>query len=653
MGGLPLNPRDLEEELRAHIRRFEDIAANAQEWIWEVDSQGRYTYVSPVVESILGFTPSEILEKHFYDLFHPDDREALKRAAFEGFARKQPFREFVNRNVHKDGHIVWLSTSGVPVLDNDGNLVGYRGADSDISQQIRANEELARSEEELRLAFESSKDAIFWADPGTGRITRCNKAAEALLEMSRDDIVGMPQHAVHPPDKVEMYVEMFRRHIESGGSAPDEAEVITATGRVKPVEITASVPIVAGKPLIQGVFRDITESKRLGEERRRFEEKIQQTQRLESLGVLAGGIAHDFNNLLMGVLGNAGLALAKLAPEAPAVENVEKIALAAKRAAELTNQLLAYSGRGQFVIELLNLSELVEEMGHLLNSVILKNVRLSYQFGEELPPIRGDAAQIRQVVMNLITNASDAIGDGGGTIRIKTGAIDVDDGYLMKTFGALDLTPGTYVFVEVSDTGEGMDPQVISRIFDPFFSTKRTGRGLGLAATVGIVRGHHGAIKVYSEIGQGSSFKVLFPASDDPHAKRRVQPRQALGWRGHGLILLVDDEEIVRETTRMMLEAAGFSVLLAEDGLKAVQLFRERTRDVKAVLLDMTMPNLSGQETFTELRRLRSDVPVVLSSGYNEQDAISRFSGRGLAGFIQKPYTPQALIDMLRGVLDE
>ena len=384
-----------------------------------------------------------------------------------------------------------------------------------------------------------------------------------------------------------------------------------------------------------------------------LERQIQHAQKLESLGVLAGGIAHDFNNLLMGVLGYADLALMDLAPEAPAREYLEGIETSARRAAELAKQMLAYSGKGRFIVRPLDLSALVQEMTHLLEVSISKKSVLKYHFAEGIPSFEGDATQVRQVVMNLITNASDAIGDRSGLIGVRTGAQYCDRDYLCETYLDDDLVPGLYVYLEVSDTGCGMTREQEEKIFDPFFTTKFTGRGLGLAAVLGIVRGHSGAIKVYSEPGKGTTFKVLFPIADeaaecvDPEAEVRGE------WQGAGTVLLVDDEDTVRALGRKMLERMGFSVLAAADGLEGVEVFREHCDDIRFVLLDMTMPHMGGEEAFREMHRIRDDVPVILSSGYNEQDAVSHFAGKGLAGFIQKPYGSVDLKAALRQVLGE
>ncbi|MCX7047223.1 MAG: response regulator [Candidatus Sumerlaeota bacterium] len=394
-------------------------------------------------------------------------------------------------------------------------------------------------------------------------------------------------------------------------------------------------------------------ARRAEAERLKLEARFQQAQKMESLGILAGGIAHDFNNLLVGILGNADLALMELSLVTPACEYLQGIMKSAKRAAELTRQMLAYSGKGRFVVQPLSLNKVIEEMTHLLEVSISKKAVLRYNFFKNLPAVEADAAQMRQIVMNLVTNASEAIGEKSGTISISTGVMDVDREYLAGTWQNEKLEPGRYAYFEVSDTGCGMDKEMIAKIFDPFFTTKFTGRGLGLAAVLGIVRGHKGALKVYSEVGKGTTLKILFPAVEAPPAAARPSELDGAAWRGNGTVLLADDEEPVRAVAKRLLERLGFKVLAAGDGRETIQLFRAHADEIVLVVLDLTMPHLDGAEVFTELRRIRENIRVILSSGYNEQEVVERFAGKGLAGFIQKPYRYAELAAKAQAALEE
>ena len=398
---------------------------------------------------------------------------------------------------------------------------------------------------------------------------------------------------------------------------------------------------------------DITARRRAEQERRKLELQVQHTQKLESLGVLAGGIAHDFNNLLVAILGNAELALRDLSEVSPARGSVEEIRKASVRAAELTGQMLAYSGKGSFVVRPLDLNDLVHEMGHLLEVSISKRTALKYDLAPDLPAVEADASQIRQVVMNLITNASDAIGGRSGAITVRTDVVDMTRSYLEEMYVDEALPEGCYVCLEVSDTGGGMDSDTLPKIFDPFFSTKFAGRGLGLAAVLGIVRGHRGAIGVHSEVGKGTTFRVFLPCTEKelPTPAEGAEPAVE-SWRGSGTVLIVDDEESVRNVARAMLERFGLTVLTAPDGHSGVETFRRYKDELVLVLLDMTMPRMSGEEAFKEMHEIRPDVPIILASGYEQEDATSHFIGKGLAGFIQKPFQLSALIGKVRAAIE-
>lgn len=395
-------------------------------------------------------------------------------------------------------------------------------------------------------------------------------------------------------------------------------------------------------------------SRRRAEEARlAVERKMLEAQKLESLGMLAGGVAHDFNNLLVGITGHVSLALSEVAPAAPVREHLSEIDLTARRAADLARQMLAYSGKGRFVVESVHLSRLIEEMSHLLVVSLPKKVVLRYELPEELPLVHADATQMRQIAMNLVLNAADAIGERSGVISLVTGLLRAGSDYLAESSLGTQRPAGDYVFLEVSDTGCGMDPETQANIFDPFYTTKTHGRGLGLAAVQGIVEGHEGALKVYSELGKGSSFKLLLPV-DTSGAQLNAPSTDTLSALPEGLrILVVDDEETVRTAAVRMLESLGLEVEHCEEGRSAIQCFERDPGRYDLVLLDMTMPGLSGVEVFRELKRLNADARVILTSGYNEQDATSRFAGKGLAGFVQKPFGLDELRAILAQVLED
>ena len=397
------------------------------------------------------------------------------------------------------------------------------------------------------------------------------------------------------------------------------------------------------------IATDITNMKQAEEARLNLEKQLLHAQKLESLGVLAGGIAHDFNNILMAIMGNADLALMRINKESPATENLHRIEKAAAQAADLAKQMLAYSGKGKFIVENIDLNILLEEMLHMLEVSISKKALLRLNLHTPLPSVEADATQMRQIVMNLVINASEAIGDKSGVIAITTGCMDCDRKYLKDVWLDENITAGLYVYLEIADSGCGMDKDTLSKLFDPFFTTKFTGRGLGMAAVLGIVRGHKGAIKVYSELNRGTTFKILLPASDRP-AELFNGHKPADDWQGSGKVLLVDDEETVRGIGREMLQELGFTVITADDGSEGVLAFKENP-DIAFVILDLTMPHMDGEQCFRELRQLKPDVKVIMSSGYSEQEVAGKFIGKGLAGFIQKPYKLSVLKDAIKRIL--
>ncbi|MCP4678103.1 MAG: response regulator [Deltaproteobacteria bacterium] len=514
-----------------------------------------------------------------------------------------------------------------------------------------AEKALVDSEEKYRLLFNALDNPITVLDR-EGVVLHINEAGAKNLGATPEKIVGKNINEFFLQASA-IYMERARKVLDSGHGINTEDMVDLPSGRrwflsnVQPIEDKNSDVIG-----VQVISTDITALRLAEEEQRHLESQIQHAQKLESLGVLAGGIAHDFNNLLMGILGNADLALKRIRQNSPGRDHLLSIMQTSTHAADLCKQMLAYSGKGSFVVNRIDLNALVEEMTHLLDVSISKQINLKYDCAVGLPAIEADATQIRQVIMNLITNASEAIGENPGVISVTTSTMVCKQDYMGESYLEELLPKGTYVYLDVSDTGCGMDKRTLKKIFDPFYSTKFTGRGLGLSAVLGIVRGHKGIMKVNSKPEKGSTFRVLFPALDEPAQDPKETVAETDIWTGTGTVLLVDDEDSVREVAKDMLEEIGLSVLTASDGLEAIEQFRAHENEIDCLLLDLTMPRMDGEETFAELRRLDKNIPVVLSSGYNEQEIEDKFLGKGLAGFIQKPYRVSDLVNILKVVLD-
>ena len=516
----------------------------------------------------------------------------------------------------------------------------------------RRTAELRESEERLEGILDNAPMMIYMKD-AMGRYLVVNREFEKLVGQHRHQVRDATDSKFFTPLQVAELRALDARVFATGDVL--ECQEVFSTPRGARTFRSVRFPLHHADGSVYAVCAinaDVTDQKQAEEEKKKLEAQIQQAQKLESLGVLAGGIAHDFNNLLMGILGNTGLALLELDPDSPVRSHLRDVERTSKRAADLCKQMLAYSGKGRFVVQPLDISQLVIDMTHLLQVSISKKATLDEDFTPGLPAFEADATQIRQVVMNLITNASEALGDDSGTIAIRTGVKQCDAAYLAQTYLAEQLEPGPYVFLEVRDSGSGMDRETRERIFDPFFSTKFAGRGLGLAATLGIVRGHQGALEVESAPGQGTVFRVLFPASEKPAAATAAESDAgAEAAPDAGTILVVDDEVMVLTIARQVLERAGYRVLTANDGEEGLEIFQRRAKDISLVLLDATMPRMDGDETFRRMRDVKGDLRVLLTSGYNEKEATRELAGPGLAGFIQKPYAPAALLSKVREVM--
>ena len=423
--------------------------------------------------------------------------------------------------------------------------------------------------------------------------------------------------------------------------------------------------IVALLAIVTVLLFNIYRRHRAEQARALLEQQMLQAQKLESLGVMASGIAHDFNNLLMGILGNASLAFMEITGDSPAKRSIREIQKITRRASRLTNQLLAYSGRSKLATQLIDLSTLISDMQSLIERAITKKAVCRWELMQEPPMVEADVSQMRQVLMNLVTNASEAIDEKddatGGTITIRTGSVDIDNPAKFRGYLKENLRRDVYAFIEISDTGQGLDEETVQKVFDPFYSTKFTGRGLGLAAVLGIVQGHEGAIEVESRPNRGTRIRVLFPETshyerlaedtDEERAAKEEQISEEEKLAGEGLVLVVDDEEGVRDICESILHKYGYSVITAADGVQGLNAYRENRDEIAAVVLDLTMPRMDGSAVLREIRKEDKRVPVLLSSGYVRKDATKGLSKAGYQGFIQKPYSPMTLVRELKNIL--
>lgn len=526
---------------------------------------------------------------------------------------------------------------------------------AEVAERIDAQNQLAHEHDLLHTLLNRLPDPVHVTDRQGNYVLANDAHARLLQQVDPAGFLGKPVRQVGPGSLAEALAKGSDEVLRSGKAILGRESIVSLWGDQSLHLELSKLPLRDAHGEIDGLLvisRDITQLKRNETEQREFARRLQETQKLESLGIIAGGIAHDFNNLLTIILGNANIARLKLPPSSNIHEFLARIEATSLRAADLCKQMLAYSGKGIFVIRRLSIRDLVKDTAELLQLSISKKATLQLELASDLPPVLADATQLQQILMNLVTNASDAIGSRDGVIRIRCGLVQADRKLLREFSPATDIADGDYVFLEVSDNGCGMPPEVRDKIFDPFFSTKFTGRGLGLAAVLGIVRSHRGAIAVQSEVGRGSTFRLLLPPSEGSVDKiaRPLGPNAA--WKGQGTILVAEDEEAVRITTAELLKAGGFSVDLAENGRAAIDKFRSAPNRYKAVLLDLTMPNGDGEEAFLEIRRIQPDVMVLVMSGFSPQQVLDRFKGKGLNGFIQKPFQAKDLMDALSKIFE-
>lgn len=516
---------------------------------------------------------------------------------------------------------------------------------SDIEQRKRTEEALRESQTKYEAVVSNAQDGIFMI--GNGNIVFANEAGIRMSGWSLEEMLGKPFGEFIAPEFRSLLKERYESRIHGQEVVSTyDAAILSKDGTTKDVEVSVGL-VDFGEFHTVVILRDISMRKHTEEEKMSLERQMQHAQKLESLGVLAGGIAHDFNNLLTTILGNASLARRSVPTDSKASENLAAIERGAARAAELTKQMLAYAGKEQLNTKPLDLSNLVKELAQLLQVSVSKKCALKYDLPSDLPKITGDGAQISQILMNLIINASEAIGDKTGMIEISIGIENCDRDYIKENYLDENLATGKYVCLKVSDTGSGMTEEAQSKLFDPFFTTKFTGRGLGMSAVLGIVISHKGAIKVSSEPGKGSTFRVFFPLSEQSQYAESQINKKPKEWSGKGCVLIVEDEESVRESARAMITDMGFSVIMATDGREGVETFRKHAEKVCLILTDLTMPQLNGKEFQHEIGRIRNDVPTILMSGYKEKTEVD-----GFAGFIQKPFTYEDLELAMQKALD-
>ncbi len=605
---------------------------------------------------ISGYSDDEIADLPAPESYYsPEDLE--RAAAFTSEVMQREYGTIELQLICKDGRKI-PTEYRVSVLRDEEDEPRYLiSIGRDISDRIRADEALRVNRNRLARFMDSATDSFHLLDADLRLIDINERALSRIREVDsqvrdKESVVGKSLLDIYPFLRGTDEEARFRKVLET--RQPEAYDTFAE----HPIHGTVymAVKIFMVDDDLGLIATDISDRKRAEEQRLNLERQVQHSQKLESLGVLAGGIAHDFNNILVSIRGYADLALQKLSDGAAERDYINEVITGAERATELANQMLAYSGKGRSEVRMINLNELVREMAGLLQVSTAKKSALKYDFADGMPAIEGDSTQVRQVIMNLITNASESIGDESGIITVTTGIARRDGADSADDQTAHDEPGQEFVYLQVTDTGCGMDESTRQKMFEPFFTTKFAGRGLGMAAVYGIVRGHGGSIEVRSEVNEGTSVKVLFPVSAGRAADEPESPgtdvRKKDAWSAAGTALVVDDEESVRGLARAMLELMGFEVLEAADGREAIDVFRANLDDISVVVLDLTMPRMDGEECFHALHELNSDIPVILSSGYSEQEITERLADLSIRGFIQKPYGYETMRSAIRDALE-
>jgi two-component system cell cycle sensor histidine kinase/response regulator CckA len=637
------------EELRLSEERFRTVFEAAPLGIAIADATGYILEGNDVFFRLLGYDPNEIKKLTFMDITHPDDREETRKLSRKARDGKINSYQTENRYLKKNGDTLWGIVRATAIKDNDGHMLYWLGLIEDITQHKASKEALEQSGRRYRNILESIEEGYFEVDL-KGDFTFFNDQVCEIIGYPRQELMGMNSRQYTKPETARKMFQIFNRVFKTGEPAKiAKYEIIRKDGAKKILEVSASLMHNSDdEPSgFRGILRDVTDRIQAQKEKERLESQVLHAQKMEAVGTLAGGIAHDFNNLLMGFQGNISLMLMDLDEEHPHSEFLHNMERYVKRGSELTRQILGFARGGKYQVKTINLNDLINKSADMFSRT-KKEITIHKKFQEDLWSVEVDQGQIEQVLLNLFVNSWQAM-PGGGNLFLETENVTLEENDYDKPYA---ISPGRYVRISVSDTGTGMDKATQERIFEPFFTTKGVGRGtgLGLASTYGIVKNHNGIINVYSEKGHGATFRIYLPASKKQVIKEKARPE--LLAVGTEMILLVDDEEMVADIGKDMLEKLGYKILVAHGGTEAIKIFNAKRDQVKLVILDMIMPDMSGGETFNRLKAIKPDAKILLSSGYSLNGRASKIMQQGCNGFIQKPFNLKQISRKIRQILD-
>ncbi len=625
-------------------REWEQTFDAVPDLIAIIDKNHVITRVNRAMAERCGMKPEELFGKVCYEVVHGLKHPPLFcphiKLMQNGFEHKE---EVVEKRL--DG-VFDVSVS--PLFDSEGCPRASVHVMRDITARRHLEDDLVNNSLQMKSIFDASSAGILSTTPDY-KFSLFNKRITELFGYTAEEFKALTyKQLIHPDHHAEVVHNLHTLLDEPSSSIASERRFLrkdgsTFWGYIIVRKMFGSKGETLG---YLGTITDITERKKVEEERLLMEKQFQQTQKLESLGVLAGGIAHDFNNILTIILGHCLMVKEDDGVGEDSKEHVRLIENASNRAADLCRQMLAYAGKSPLVQTQVNLWMLVNEIVIMLKSAIKKNIKIKLDLKRNIPQIIADNSQIQQVVMNLIINSAEAIGDGNGVIDINLKRVDIDNSSSFIDFQGAPIQIGSYACLEVSDNGCGIEEESQKRIFEPFYTTKFTGRGLGLSAILGIIKSHYGALQFISRVGVGTTFKIYFPISVRTDSDELSQDFIAVQGMSSGTVLLVDDEEGVRTVMGGLLTSKGFTVLTAQDGREALEMFQENADSINYVVLDLVMPELGGLETYYGLRRLSTTLPIVICSGYNLDELSEKIAQDCFAGVLQKPYNPSQLIDI-------
>jgi len=646
--------KQIEKALLEREFELEEAQLLAHTGSWTYDPVTQKSTWSKGMFLIWGLDPSiglfPVADHQKY--IHPDDYPRFAAVLKEALENGVPYKEELRIN-RPDGTERTIITICEPLCDSTGKVVKLRGSNQDITERKQVEKTLSQQKALFEAIFTCIPDAIVYTNVDRN-VVGINPAFSSIFGFTIDDLKGEKTSFFY--ESMEEYERQGRIRFNltaSEHALPYEVNYRKKDGSTFPGETLGTI-ITDGSDMILGyigVIRDITARKQALEEKHLFEQQMQHTQKLESLGVLSGGIAHDFNNILAIIKGNCSLATM----DSENTENyINEIDKASDRAAALCRQMLAYAGKAQLSMAQVNMWMLVDEMTAMLKSTLPQNAVIIPELQTNIPFITADASQIRQIVMNLIINASEAIGKEQGEVKVSLTTTTVIAGQAEKDYHGKAIPQGVYVCLEVTDTGCGMDEETKWRIFEPFYTTKFTGRGLGMSAVLGIINSHKGAVQLFSQLGQGTTFKVYLPvqASNSTGEEDQNQSVPSVPWQGSGTILLVEDEKQLMFLAKSMLEMFGFTVLEAANGREALELYQKNAEEVTLVMTDMGMPVMDGYELIPALKQFNPKLPIIVSSGFGDADVNSRIGSDNIAGIISKPYNPNQLREVLKGVVE-